>query len=390
MNSKSPEPIGTIDFVLFAFVCALVIFGMIMVYSSSFILAQERYGDGFAFIKKQLAFGTVGFGALILALKVPVSFWKKNAPRFFGGAVLLLLAVLIPGVGSKIGGASRWIVLPFFSIQPAEVAKLAAVFYTAWMLERKKTELHRFVPGVVSPYIGVGLLMMLLLAQPDFGSTAIIGIVVFLMLLIAGVRAHFLTLMVVVGGALGSLLILAAPYRRARLMTFLDPWQDPLGKGFQVLQSMLALHNGGISGMGLGNGKEKLFYLPEAHNDFLFAVIGEELGFLGAISVLSLFGLILYRGMKISHRYFEEKNDLFGSLLAAGITLALVLQAFVNMGVVVGALPTKGLTLPFLSYGGSALIVNLFSIGILLRISKELSAEPVREFEAKRTQVAVS
>lgn len=187
---------------------------------------------------------------------------------------------------------------------------------------------------------------------------------------LAGVPKRFLVGLVGLGVMLASVLILSAPYRRARLMTFLDPWQDPLGKGFQVLQSMLGVHNGSLFGVGLGNGKEKLFYLPEAHNDFIFAVIGEELGFIGVIGVILAFCFFIYRGLKIASNCWDTRHDRFGALAATGITLALGLQGFVNMGVVLGLLPTKGLTLPFISYGGSALVVDLFAVGILLNISK--------------------
>ncbi len=359
-----------VDFVLLGLVGMLVIFGLIMVYSSSFIYAQERTGDGFAFIKKQLIFATAGFISLFIAARVPYRKWADWAYPISLFSFLLLLLVLIPGVGTRVLGAQRWFKLGPVSFQPAEIAKFAMILFVARQLEKKKDSIRRFVPGVLSSFIVPLPVMVLLLLQPDFGSTVMITVVIFLMLFLGGVPKRYLTGILLIGSSCGAALIMGSPYRRARLMTFLDPWQDPLGKGFQVLQSMLGVHNGSIFGVGLGNGKEKLFYLPEAHNDFIFAVIGEELGFIGIIAVILAFCFFIYRGLKVASDAWELRQDRFASLAATGITLALGLQAFVNMGVVLGLLPTKGLTLPFVSYGGSALIVDLFAIGILLNISK--------------------
>lgn len=360
----------TIDFVLLGLVLALVVFGLVMVYSSSFIYAQERTGDGFAFIKKQLVFATLGFAAMVASLRIPYRKWADWAYPVSLFALFLLLIVLVPGVGSRVLGAQRWLRLGPVSVQPAEIAKFAMVIFVARQLERKSASVTRFVPGVLSNFLIPLPVMGLLLLQPDFGSTVMITGVIFLMMFLGGVPKRFLGGISLLGLTAAASLVLGSPYRRARLMTFLDPWHDPLGKGFQVLQSMLGVHNGSVFGVGLGNGKEKLFYLPEAHNDFIFAVIGEELGFIGVIALVSAFCFFIYRGLKIASNCWEIRHDRFGSLTAAGITLALGLQAFVNMGVVLGLLPTKGLTLPFVSYGGSALVVDLFAIGILLNISK--------------------
>ncbi len=341
-----------------------------MVYSSSFIYAQERTGDGFAFIKKQLVFASLGFISLFAAIRVPYRKWADWAYPVSLLAVGLLTIVLVPGVGSRVLGAQRWLKIGPISVQPAEIAKFAMILFVARQLEKKSDRLHRFVPGVLSNFIVPLPAMGLLLLQPDFGSTVMITVVLFLMMFLAGVPKRYLGGIAILGGGAAGILVLGSAYRRARLMTFLDPWQDPLGKGFQVLQSMLGVHNGSLFGVGLGNGKEKLFYLPEAHNDFIFAVIGEELGFIGIIAVILAFCFFIYRGLRIASDVWETRHDRFGALAATGITLALGLQAFVNMGVVLGLLPTKGLTLPFVSYGGSALIVDLFAIGILLNISK--------------------
>ena len=366
MNSDGES----IDFALFFTVLAMLTFGLVMVYSSSFILAQERTGDGFSFVKRQLIYAVMGMIGLFTVLRISLLTWKKYAIPFFSISLLMLFLVLIPGLGVRVGGAQRWINLGFFNLQPAEIAKFAAVLFIAKQMDKKRADIQRFVPGIAAPFLGPLLLMGLLLLQPDFGSTVMIAVVGFALLLLGGVRKRYLLSIVSLGGLAGIFLILIAPYRKARLMTFLDPWQDPLGKGFQVLQSMLALHNGGLLGTGLGNGKEKLFYLPEAHNDFIFAVIGEELGFVGVIALVAAYTFFIYRGLKIAFTVYEKQADLFQSLLASGITLLLGIQGYVNMGVVLGVLPTKGLTLPFVSYGGSALLIDLIMVGILLRISK--------------------
>jgi cell division protein FtsW len=348
----------------------MVIFGLIMVYSSSFIYAQERTGDGFAFIKKQLVFAALGFGAMFTASRIPYRKWADWAYPVATITIGMLGIVLIPGIGTRVLGAQRWLKLGPISVQPAEIAKFAMILFVAYQLEKKAADVRRFVPGVLANFIVPLPAMVLLLLQPDFGSTVMITGVIFIMMFLAGVPKRYLSGIAGLGGFLAGALVLGSPYRRARLMTFLDPWKDPLGKGFQVLQSMLGVHNGSLFGVGLGNGKEKLFYLPEAHNDFIFAVIGEELGFIGVVAVISAFCFFIYRGLKIAADCWENRQDRFGALAATGITLALGLQGFVNMGVVLGLLPTKGLTLPFISYGGSALIVDLFAVGILLNISK--------------------
>jgi cell division protein FtsW len=359
-----------VDLVLLSLVFAMVIFGLIMVYSSSFIYAQERTGDGFAFIKKQLIFASMGFGAMFCAIRIPFRKWADWAYPVAGITIAMLALVLIPHVGTRVLGAQRWLKLGPISVQPSEIAKFAMILFVAYQLEKKTPNIRRFVPGVVATFIIPAPALVLLLLQPDFGSAVMLTVVIFIMMFLAGVPKRFLGGIAGIGGFGAAALVLGSTYRRARLMTFLDPWKDPLGKGFQVLQSMLGVHNGSLFGVGLGNGKEKLFYLPEAHNDFIFAVIGEELGFIGVIAVILAYCFFIYRGLKIASDCWELRHDRFGSLAATGITLALGLQGFVNMAVVLGLLPTKGLTLPFISYGGSALVVDLFAIGILLNISK--------------------
>lgn len=351
-------------------VMAMVLFGLLMVYSASYIFAEERTGDGFAFIRKQLVYAVAGFGALLVTSRIPHQKWYTWAPVALITVLLLLIATMIPGVGTRVGGAQRWINLGLFRFQPAELAKLIGVIFVGRQLVRHQKELHDFRKGVISPIALLLPMMALLLLQPDFGSTALLAGTSFILMFIAGVRPLFLFGGLFGGLAAAAALVVSSPYRMARVMTFLDPWRDPAGKGFQVIQSMLGLHSGSLFGQGLGNGKEKLFFLPEAHNDFIFAVIGEELGFVGIAAVIVAYIFFIYRGLRISWSALNERHDRFGFYLGCGISLILGLQAFINMGVVMGLLPTKGLTLPFISYGGSALTLNLMAIGILYSISK--------------------
>lgn len=351
-------------------ILAMVLFGLLMVYSSSFIFSEERTGDGFAFIRKQFIYACMGFAAMWVSSRIPHQKWYQWAPTAILVVIGLLLLVLIPGVGARVGGAQRWINLGFARFQPAELAKMIGVVFVARQLVRHQKDLLDFKRGVIAPITFLIPVMALLLIQPDFGSAALLAGTTFILMFIAGVRPLYLFGGLFGGVGVASLLIVTSPYRMARVMTFLDPWRDPAGKGFQVIQSMLGLHNGSLFGQGLGNGKEKLFFLPEAHNDFIFAVIGEELGFIGVAAVIVAYIFFIYRGLRISWNSLQQRQDRFGFYLGCGITLILGLQAFINMGVVMGLLPTKGLTLPFISYGGSALTLNLLAVGILYSISK--------------------
>ncbi len=369
-NYSWPIPAQGIDVILLLLVIGMVLFGLIMVYSSSFIYAQERGGDGFAFIKKQLLFASIGFGTLIAACRVDYRKWAKWAYPVLGISMLMLVAVLIPGIGARVGGAQRWLRLGGINFQPGEFAKFAVIFFVASQLEKKKDRIHTLAAGVVGNFLVPLPALILLLAQPDFGTTVMISIVIFSLLFLGGVPKRYLAGAAVLAAGAGAFLAFGTAYRRARMMTYMDPWADPGGKGFQIIQSLIGLHNGRLMGAGLGNGKEKLFFLPEAHNDFIFAVIGEELGFLGVAALVMAYLYFTYRGLSIALDCHRKYQDRFGMLLAAGINLALGLQGFVNMAVVMGLLPTKGLTLPFISYGGSALVVDLFAVGVLLSIAR--------------------
>ncbi len=351
-------------------VLGMVVFGLIMVYSASFIYAQEKTGDGLSLIRKQLSFASLGLVALWGGYRIPYSFWKKAAYPALGAAILLLLMVFIPGVGLKVGGAQRWVHFWKFQFQPGEFAKFAVIFFIAHQLDKKAERIDRITAGVLSHFVTPLPVFLLLLCQPDFGTTVIITVVIFCMMFLAGVPSKYLSVTLFSGLSIGAWLALGTGYRRMRVMTFVDPWSDPGGKGFQILQSFVGLHNGRLWGVGLGNSKEKLLFLPEAHNDFIFSVIGEELGFIGIVGVVLAYLYFIYSGLRIAFDCHKARQDRFGMLLAAGITLALGLQGFVNISVALGLVPTKGLTLPFMSYGGSALLVDLFAVGVLLNIGK--------------------
>lgn len=359
-----------LDLVLLLLVVAMVTFGLIMVYSSSFIYAQEKTGDGFSFIRKQLIYAGLGFTALLLASRLDYRRWAKWAYPVLGIATALLALVLVPGVGARVGGAKRWLHIGGWHFQPGEFAKFAIIFFVARQLDRKHERIDTVAAGVLSHFIVPLPAFLLLLIQPDFGTTVMITVIIFSLMFLAGVPLRFL--LTALGSAIivGGWLAMGTTYRRNRMMTFLDPWRDPGGKGFQILQSFVGLHHGRLWGVGLGNGKEKLFYLPEAHNDFIFSVIGEELGFVGIAAVVFAYLYFVYRGLRIAWNCQNDHQDRFGMLLASGITLALGFQGFVNIAVVLGLVPTKGLTLPFISYGGSALLVDLFAVGVLLSIAR--------------------
>jgi len=349
----------------------LTCLGVVMVYSASSIMAEKRFADGFFFLKRQGMFALLGFLVMMIAMQIDYRHLQKLAVPMFIGAVLLLGLVLIPGVGSHIGGAARWIRLPGFSIQPAEVAKLCLVIYMAYSLSKKGDKLQTFKQGFL-PYMLILLVLLgLLLAQPDLGSALTLSVVAVTMMTVAGIRIRYLIGLAMITLPALYFLVMNVDYRRRRILSFLNPWDDPTNSGFQIIQSWIAFGSGGIVGKGLGESKQKLFYLPEAHTDFIFSVIGEELGFVGVFVVSAMFLVLILRGVRTT----LGAPDLFGRNLAFGITLLLGLEAFVNIAVVLGMLPTKGMALPFLSYGGTSLLTTLFSVGVLLNISSQVPGE---------------
>ena len=344
----------------------LVGLGIMMIYSASSIIAAERYHDGMYFLKKQALFGLCGIGCMLIMMRVPYSFLKRCAYPLWLLTLGLLALVLIPGIGVRAGGAVRWLSLGFFSFQPAELAKLSVVILLAYCLAKKENErIKEFSIGILPHLLLVMPLCLLIIVQPDFGTCMMILSILLVMLFAAGIKKRFMLGLGAVGLVAGGLLIATKGYRMERLVTFLNPWKDPTGAGFQIVQSFLAFGSGGVFGAGIGRGTQKLLYLPEPHTDFILAVIGEEMGFVGVVFVIGLFVTIVACGIRIAMNSY----DLFGTYLALGIIVLIGLQTIINMGVVMGLLPTKGMPLPFISYGGTALLVDMSCMGILLSIS---------------------
>jgi cell division protein FtsW len=347
-------------------IAGLLAVGITMVLSTSYLYSQERFADGTYFFRKQLIAAGIGLAALIACVLVPPAAYRRLAYPLLGFTLLVLGLVLIPGVGVVRGGARRWLALPGIAFQPAELAKLAMVFYLAHSMAKKEEKIHTFGIGVLPHLIVGGVFVGALLLEPDFGTALILAALLYLMLFIGGVRVpHLLATALMALPAL-IYVMLTAEYRLRRLMTFWDPWREAAGSGFQVIQSLIAFGSGQLLGRGLGESRQKLFYLPEAHTDFVYSVIGEELGLLGALTILGLFAVIILRGLRLTARIEEP----FEQYLAFGLTVLLGLQALIHMGVVMGLMPTKGLVLPFISYGGSAMVINLMEAGILLGLAR--------------------
>jgi cell division protein FtsW len=346
----------------------LTCFGVLMVYSSSSLMALREHGDSLHYLKRQAVYAALGIGVMLVTMHINYNVWRKLAIPLLIISTILLAVVFIPGIGSKAGGAARWIRFPGFSFQPSEAAKIALIFYLAHSATKKEDRIKDFKYGYI-PYMCVLMVWLgLMLAQRDLGGAAIMAVVTAMMLLIAGTRWRFLILSLVAIVPAGIALVMAKEYRMRRIMAFLDPWNDPLGSGFQIIQSWMGFGLGGLAGAGLGEGEQKRFYLPEAHTDFIFSVIGEELGFITVVLLICMYLGIVVMGLRISMR----ATDGFGRLAAFGISLLLGMQAFANMAVVMGIVPNKGLVLPFLSYGGSSLLCTLFSMGVLLNISSHV------------------
>ncbi len=359
-----------IDTTLLLLTVSLTCIGVVMVYSSSAIMAEERFHDGFYFLKRQLIYTLVGFGLMLFTTYFNYKNWRKLAVISLLGSIVLLGLLFVPGLGVRVGGAMRWLHLPGVTIQPAEIVKLTLVLYLAHSLTRKKEKVRSLLKGYLPYMIVLGLLLGMLLKQPDLGSAMIIAGVAIGMLVVAGVRWRYLLPTILMTLPVIYFLVMQVDYRRRRIMAFLDPWGDPFNTGFQIIQSMVAFGKGGVLGQGLGIGEQKLFYLPEAHTDFIFSVIGEELGLIGTLVVAALFLMLILCGIRIA----LHCQDPFGRNLAFGLSLLLGLEAFVNLAVCMGLLPTKGLALPFISYGGTSLVVSLICVGILLNISNSRGA----------------
>jgi cell division protein FtsW len=351
---------------LFSLTIVLICIGIVMIYSATSIYAWEKYKDSLFFLKRHLVFLVIGAFITFLVMSIDYEELKKFAKPLLICAFVLLILVMIPGIGREVSGARRWFRFKFISFQPSEFATLAVIIYVADFVERKAEVIKQFVKGFLPPVLVSGFCALLILLQPDLGTTLSIGAVVFIMLFVAGVRVSYLLALSLSSLPFLYLLIFAVPYRKMRILAFLNPWLDPRGSGFQIIQSQIALGSGGLFGRGLGQSRQKLFYLPAAHTDFIFSIIGEELGLLGTLGVIILFIIFIQQGLKV----IKHASSQFGYFLGLGLVSMISLKAIINMGVSCGILPTKGLPLPFISYGGSSLIFDMVSVGILMNIAR--------------------
>ena len=340
--------------------------GLLMVFSSSSIIAMENHADSFFYLKRQSLFLFIGLIVMIICSKLNTNFLSKNYKFFYIIGIILLLLVLIPMLGRKSGGATRWIQFLSFSIQPIEIAKYMLLIFIAQHLNIKNARIREFKIGVVSTFLPCLPYILLLLMQPDFGNTVLICITVFSMIILSGAKiSHILSIFFVLLSSFLSL-IYVAPYRMKRVMSFLNPYDDPQGTGYQIIQSFVSFAKGKFFGVGLGNSSQKLFFLPQGYNDFIFSIIAEELGFLGSMIIIILFGILIFSGF----RMLERAKDLFSRNLISGIIILTSLQIIINISVTVGLMPTKGVPLPLISYGGSSLIFTLFAFGLMLALDK--------------------
>jgi cell division protein FtsW len=357
-----------IDPLIVAITLALSLGGLVMVFSASGVMAENKFTNSTYYLQRQIIWMLLGFGVLLVGSLIDYGQWKRWVPMIVAGCVAGLLLVL--AVGPQINGARRWLALGFFSIQPTEMAKLAVVLYLAAFLSNPNRRVTDWQRGFLPPVAMVGMICGLILVEPDLGSTVVISLVFVGMMYLSGARVRHLAYLglPMVAGLLS--LIWMSPERWERMTTFMNPFEDREGAGYQLVQSILALENGGLFGVGLGQGKQKLLYLPEGHTDFVLALVGEELGLIGTSGLLALFAILVFKGFRVA----ALAPDLFGRYLALGITMLLGIQALINAGVVSGMLPTKGLTLPLVSYGGSSMLVTMLAIGILLSIARQRRA----------------
>jgi cell division protein FtsW len=371
--ARAPKPSAELDFHLLWLAVGLLILGLVMVYSASLAIAEAaKYTghNGEYYLLRQGVFIAIGVGVGVSAFQVPMRVWQQAAPYLFLAGLLLLVVVLIPGLGREVNGSRRWIPLGFANLQPSELMKFIAVLYAADYTTRKAAFMHDFKKGFL-PMAGVMMLVgALLLREPDFGAFVVIISIAMGILFLGGLNWKVFAGLVVVLLAGFVVLILTSPYRLQRVLGFMDPFADPYGKGYQLSHALIAFGRGEWFGLGLGGSVEKLFYLPEAHTDFLLAVIAEEFGFVGVAVVVALFAWLIVKAFMIGHRAAQLERN-YCALVAQGIGIWLGVQALINMGVNVGLLPTKGLTLPFLSFGGSGIVANCLAIAVLLRIDWE-------------------
>ncbi|NLD20699.1 MAG: putative lipid II flippase FtsW [Clostridiales bacterium] len=357
-----------IDRVLLISVILMSIFGIIMIYSSSSIWAEYKFNDPFRYLKFQSIFFIICTIIMLIISKIDVKIFKEKSNSILLICFILLALVLIPGIGVIRNGSRSWFGVGSLGIQPSEFAKVGLIIFVAKYLSNNQRDIKKIVSGVFPILFIIGVFFLLIMLEPDFGTGIIMVSTLVVMLFISGVRLSFFMNVGVVGLIGITALIAVAPYRLARIVSFLNPWSDPLGSGFQIIQSLYAIGPGGLLGFGFGNSIQKHFYLPEPQTDFIFSIISEEFGFLGVLIVTSFFLLIFYRSLKIA----LKTTDLFSKYLVFGLIFGIMFQASLNLAVVVGLIPVTGVTLPFLSYGGSSLLVSMISIGMILNVSKNI------------------
>lgn len=357
---------------IFSIVAILVGVGIVMIYSASAIYAHSNMHDSMYFLKRHLIYLAAGLVLMFVAMSVELRRIKELSKPMMLAAIALLVLVLVPHIGKEISGAKRWFRLGPVNFQPSEFAKIVILIYMADFIARKKELVKSFLRGYLPAMLVLGATVGLILLEPDLGTAVTISVVTIMMLYVSGLKVSYIAASILASLPLMYALLFRVPFRRRRLMIFLNPWADKRGTGFQIIQSFIALGSGGLLGVGLGQSRQKLFYLPASHTDFIFSIIGEELGFIGTASVVVLFILFVWEGMKVAMR----ASGLFEKMLSFGIVSMIALEAIINIGVTAGALPTKGLPLPFISYGGSGLIFHLVAVGLLLNAAK--SCETVR------------
>ncbi|MBT9135041.1 MAG: putative peptidoglycan glycosyltransferase FtsW [Firmicutes bacterium] len=362
MRTRSEHP----DYILLVVILMLVTIGVMMVYSASFPLSLLRFDHQWHFVSRHLLWALFGVIAMIVASRINYWKWQQLSNVLLASTLLLLLLVFVPGIGVTVQGSTRWIGLGFFNMQPAEVAKIALVLWVAARLAQKERTLLNFWRGTIPIIVVTGIMAALVLRQPDLSTAVVLVLGAGFVLFAGGLPWGQILLLSGLGASALYLGITSAEYRLARFMTFLDPWKDPTDAGYQIIQSLYAIGLGGVFGRGLGASIQKHFFLPDPHNDFVFAVTSEEFGFFGGAVLIALFALLAVRGLRIAIR----SPDKFGGFLATGITAMIVAQAFMNIAVVTGSVPVTGITLPLISYGGSSLVIVMGSLGILLNISK--------------------
>jgi cell division protein FtsW len=359
-----------VDYWLLGSSVLLLILGLIMVGSASVSVAEKQVGDPFYFLWRQMIFTGVGVFATMAMVRIPLRLWRSVGPLLLILCIAMLLLVFIPGLGRTVNGSARWLSLAGVNMQPSEIVKLFCVIYMAGYLVRHADAVRERISGFVLPMLMVMVMVVLLLMEPDFGSAAVLVVTIIGMMWLGGVPLSRFIVLLGLAAIMMSVLALGSHYRVQRLMTFMNPWEDPFNSGFQLTQALIAFGRGEWFGVGLGGSVQKLFYLPEAHTDFLFAVLAEELGLVGVVFVIVLFTVLVLRALRIGHAA-ERRDRPFAAFIAYGIGIWIGLQAFINMGVNMGVLPTKGLTLPFMSYGGSSIVVMCMALGLLLRVDYE-------------------